>query len=120
MNKNILKIKRLLKIYPFQPFNLTSGMSHWPTEMEISPTDYSEDRLTQLIKKCGETDISYCYFKGGKSIFYIQPILGANKWRGHFRLLFLLPDGVDGSKDQNQPSKIDRDNFILFLRGDNE
>ena len=122
MNKNIATVKKLLKIDLFTPYKLHEKVQRWDTGVQIRPTDYTEKRLKELAEKGGlDFGIIDCYFKGENTVFGLS-LINADKadWKGYFKLGFLLPVGIDGNVYSNRPSELDRDNFLRFLRGDDE
>ena len=121
MDKDIVKVKKLLKIDLFLPYTwkIDNQMRKWDSGVLIQPNDYAEERLGVLTDKCGLPDIRDCCFDGGSSVFCLLPPENPS-WKGYFSLSFILPEGIDGKLDKNKPSEVDKENFIRFIRGSDE
>ena len=67
MNKDILKIRKLLRIHVFHPYDKRTQKAEsrrWNTGVTVKPGDYSQDQINKLVEKCGKSNIVNCLFKG--------------------------------------------------------
>ena len=113
MSKDVITIKKLLKMDLFQPYNC----SFWEvsrrhnTEIVIMLADLDRSRINELVEKCNKTDIGSCYFKSGDLILF---------------LLYLAPDRFNlgfipsNAKQRGRPSTQEYHEFLHFLGGKNE
>ena len=118
MNKAIIKIKKLLKIDLFQPYNCSAEQQSQrvDTKIVIMLNDCNPNRIKELAEKCGKLNIVSCYFKGQNSILFLT-----YNFHNSWILGFILASDLIGHPYNNQhsgrPSDQEVKDFIHFLGG---
>lgn len=76
MNKDIKQIKQLLHLHSFRPHSYSGSVNVYrkSTHITFQGFELYDEFIESLMKRCGETNISECYFIGGRnnSIFFLN------------------------------------------------